>query len=152
MSDITQLLKKSEIAFPRPLGLEDTIRLFERLAYKLKAEVNYTKETCHRIEVRGQEYLGCAAAVRSDGELKISGTIYIPEYNHRTDSFSCPTVFIDDEEESLVYYKVRGISFFTTPGYELEELPEDSIKLMDAVRTEVNRYFNPQRGIINLYK
>ncbi len=72
MPDLAQLLEKSEITFPRPLTLEGTISLFEFLALKLTAEVNYTRETHHRIDARGQEYTGKTSPnlVRSRWRIK----------------------------------------------------------------------------------
>ncbi len=127
---LDELLERTTITFPRRVREKELFKFIVRtldgidITYHLDKSVfvgNRLKTRTDEVPVRAHynRITGVVCSVRDDAD------------------FEC------FKKSTRVYGSgFYGIKFFTTPSYELSEIPPSRLKLMDSVRTTVEKYFS----------
>ena len=131
MDDYQKLLERTTINFPRSVDKEEAIKALEYISRNIgHCAISYNFSGLGNI----RDNLTEGDAVSEDYLIEIRGNIF---------SLEAPAIgafsFIRDNKNILGMFS--GMKFETTPGYELEEIPESEIKLYDLVRKRLEDFF-----------
>lgn len=128
MGDLQELLERTTINFPRSVEEKEAWALLEYVAINVG----------NNCRIWG----GFSGFFRvSEGQTeeryfaKIEGMLS-KEDGHVVACFS----FLRDEKD--LEGSFFGLKFDTIPGYDLDELPREEVRLYDSVRDILNKYFN----------
>ena len=126
------LQQKKTINFPRNLTPEEASRLFKYLSYEVGCEIRYAEDV--RVTVGN-----CFEQIRGVFKretVKIAGQFTsFPPIRVPLIPFDLTRV-IEGETSSF-----GALRFFTTPGYELNELDPLELGFMDRIREGIEKYF-----------
>lgn len=83
---------------------------------------------------------GITEGGRKQGINKLTGIIRTKKVMHLQMDFKGAYVgeYTDTNDDAWAF---NGFSFFTTPGYEVSELPKDEIALIDNIRDLTTKFF-----------
>jgi len=119
--------ERAKIQFPRSLE-RDSIRFFlSHISKNLKSRINYNIKYDEVVDT------GIAPVGGSVRSIELNGTIYR--------SIFASSTFNSYTEMTSSRPVIDGIKFFVTPGYNVNEIREDEIKLWDDFRESSNRFF-----------
>jgi hypothetical protein len=122
------LLERTTIGFPRNLVPSEARKLLKYISLKLEARARYREDVRHNVE----------GGIDASEVSKIEGAFEARLGNAKF----YITPFSMVREICGYFSRFSGIKFFTTPGYELSELPEEELEAMDSVRKVVGEYFS----------
>lgn len=126
-AELESLINRTTINFERELDFEEIVDMFRYLRSKLlHGKINYN--------FSGFGHVGWDSTGSRDYEERyvadVSGNIHAKDY--LLCNFSLDRSTTD---------KFSALKFFTIPGYELSEIPEKELKLMDEARKHIENYF-----------
>ena len=127
---IEEIMKKTIIKFPRPIGRKDSENLFCYLSGKLPANISGKVEyfKSFRYDEKNE------SVVEENGTLKLTATIYSLKDGTVCDYLESRPW---DEDTSLI----SAIAFHMVPGWESSDYRPKVQKFWDQVRGLVNKYF-----------
>ena len=126
MNDLETLLERTKIGFKRNLKFKEIKDLFRYIQKNLQCEVEYQFLSNGRI---GSMYNNEKSIKQYVS--KASGSIRSREN----------TIGVSFDLERSLEYGFSCLKFFTTPGYDLNEIPSRDLKLMDEIKLQVENYF-----------
>ncbi len=130
---LDKLLERTTVEFPRGLREKELKDLFKFVVGMFtKTEITYYPQKSVHVGNRFE---------------KITDKVPVKTYNLRItdhvdnlfDSAGFECLKKDALDSGPLFH---GIRFFTTPGYELSEIPSSRLKLIDSVRAAVEKYFS----------
>jgi len=127
---LKEILEKTTIEFPRPIGREEAEKLLFYIAKNLPANVNTTIEYYMCYYPSADEDL----IEKTKGTLKVSASVDCVRPIGLFDSFQSETW-----KEDMSY--ISSIAFQRDLGKELSDYEPEKIKLWDDVREVVEKYF-----------
>ncbi len=129
---LENLIERTNITFPRPLDANDVKPFLKYIlgALPVPSSVEYSISKVNRLS-RDEE---TPLYIRSrTSNFKVNGSV---KFGRETADFDLETDY--DDNDNQVFTKLK---FFTTPGYDIEAIPEERLKIMDAVRQTIKHYF-----------
>lgn len=125
-TELESLIGRTTIKFTRPLGFREVKDLFRYIQRNLHGQIDYQYSSFGQIGAfLGDENYEKDYVSGVSGRIKITDSIFGCSFNLERSA--------EDE--------FRALKFSTIPGYELSEIPEDDLRLMDKVRIKIENYF-----------
>ena len=138
MSELSELIGRTEIGFPRGINFEQVEGLFDFLSEN-SIDVRYNVTIMGVKTNRGSEF---SANERYVSDISGTMTNFSDNGNFGMGSFFC----IRNPE--FMENNFSGIKFQTIPGYEIEEHNSQEVILWDKVKKLTEKYFSNKRGCV----
>ena len=127
---LKEILEKTTIKFPRPIGREEAEKLLCYIANNLPANVSATTE----YDMFYYHSLDEDLIEKTNGTLKVNAEVDSVKERGLFDSFESETW-----KEDMSY--ISSIAFQRARGSELSDYDPEKIKLWGGVREVVEKYF-----------
>ena len=130
MGNPDELLERTTIEFQESLNQDSIEGFFEYLTSFLGCDINYTLTIQGYTKRRGR---GEQEILKERYPIKVGGTITrLREPNIASVEFNL----------ILAGETFKGLRFSTIPGYDLGEIPEGWVELMEEVQKRASEYFS----------
>lgn len=127
---VEELIEKTKIGFPRPIGLKQTEEMLCYISSHLPANVSQKVEYHKRFDYDPEK----DGSLENNGTLKVIASIHKMSEPFEYDTF---VSYPYDKDTSFI----SGVKFEIVPGWNLSEYRPEVRELWDDVRNCINHYF-----------
>lgn len=124
------LTEKVSIGFSRVLHIDELKKMMEFLA----------RNNGYHFNISQTGFFNARDGSSEDYITQLSGTVA------REKPFGLATLSFKRAEANILSY-FEGARFFTAPGYDWEELPENERDLITSLKKDITEYLKPPRGM-----